>query len=149
MLTADGLAAGKGVLILEDLAGAEAELKAMLDGKFGEASANVVIEEFLPGIEVSVFILTDGKSYLIFPEAKDYVETYDIDFTAPKFDASGNKTANARITVVHNGVKIHDNVELPKGTGAGGSRPEVAKGPILFQGHGNPTAYRNVWLVEK
>ena len=76
-------------------------------------------------------------------------QTYDIDFTAPKFDSSGKKIANARITVIHNGVKIHDNVELPKGTGAGGSRPEVAKGPIIFQGHGNPTAYRNVWLVEK
>lgn len=76
-------------------------------------------------------------------------QTYDIDFTAPKFDSDGKKTANARITIVHNGVKIHDNVELPKGTGAGGSRPEVPKGPIIFQGHGNPTAYRNVWLVEK
>ena len=76
-------------------------------------------------------------------------QTYDIDFTAPKFDSDGKKTANARISIVHNGVKIHDKVELPKGTGAGGSRPEVPKGPIIFQGHGNPTAYRNVWLVEK
>ncbi len=76
-------------------------------------------------------------------------QTYDIDFTAPTFDAAGEKTANARITVVHNGVKIHDDVELPKGTGAGGTRPEVARGPILFQGHGNPTAFRNVWLIEK
>lgn len=72
VLKADGLAAGKGVLILENLDEAEQELKAMLDGKFGKASSNVVIEEFLPGIEVSVFVLTDGKSYLIFPEAKDY-----------------------------------------------------------------------------
>ena len=72
VLKADGLAAGKGVLILEDLQEAEKELKTMLEGKFGEASSNVVIEEFLPGIEVSVFVLTDGKSYLIFPEAKDY-----------------------------------------------------------------------------
>ncbi len=76
-------------------------------------------------------------------------QTYDIDFTAPTFDAAGEKTASARITVVHNGVKIHDNVELPKGTGAGGGREEVARGPILFQGHGNPTAFRNVWLVER
>jgi len=76
-------------------------------------------------------------------------QTYDIDFTAPKFDPSGRKVANARITVIHNGVKIHDNVELPKGTGAGSKRPEVPKGPIVFQGHGNPIAYRNVWVVEK
>ena len=76
-------------------------------------------------------------------------QSYDIDFTAPKFDAEGKKTANARITVELNGVKIHDDVELPKGTGAGGSRPEVAKGPIIFQGHGNPVAFRNVWILEK
>ncbi|MFC2080684.1 phosphoribosylamine--glycine ligase [Bacteroidota bacterium] len=72
VLKADGLAAGKGVLILENLEEAKQELKTMLEGKFGDASANVVIEEFLPGIEVSVFVLTDGKSYKIFPEAKDY-----------------------------------------------------------------------------
>jgi phosphoribosylamine--glycine ligase len=72
VLKADGLAAGKGVLILEDYNEAARELKEMLEGKFGDASSNVVIEEFLPGIEVSVFVLTDGKSYLILPEAKDY-----------------------------------------------------------------------------
>ena len=72
VLKADGLAAGKGVLILESLEEAKQELKLMLEGKFGTASSNVVIEEFLPGIEVSVFVLTDGKSYLMFPEAKDY-----------------------------------------------------------------------------
>lgn len=72
VLKADGLAAGKGVLILESLEEATRELREMLDGKFGAASSNVVIEEFLPGIEVSVFVLTDGKSYLMFPEAKDY-----------------------------------------------------------------------------
>lgn len=72
VLKADGLAAGKGVLILNDLEEAEAELKSMLDGKFGEASATVVIEEFLSGIELSVFVMTDGQSYLLLPEAKDY-----------------------------------------------------------------------------
>ncbi len=76
-------------------------------------------------------------------------QTYDIDFTAPKFDKDGKKIANTRITIVHNGVKIHHDVEMPIGTGAGAKRPEVAKGPIIFQGHGNPTAYRNVWLAEK
>ncbi|MFC2120145.1 phosphoribosylamine--glycine ligase [Bacteroidota bacterium] len=72
VLKADGLAAGKGVLILDDLCDAENELKAMLGGKFGAASDKVVIETFLEGIELSVFILMDGKSYKIFPEAKDY-----------------------------------------------------------------------------
>ncbi len=73
VLKADGLAAGKGVIISESIEEAKSELKAMLDdAKFGEASAQVVIEEFLDGIELSVFILTDGKSYKILPEAKDY-----------------------------------------------------------------------------
>lgn len=73
VLKADGLAAGKGVLICERLDDAKLELKAMLaDAKFGEASSVVVIEEFLKGIELSVFVLTDGKSYKILPEAKDY-----------------------------------------------------------------------------
>jgi phosphoribosylamine--glycine ligase len=72
VLKADGLAAGKGVLICDTFNEAEAKLKEMLQGKFGDASKNVVIEEYLAGIEISVFILTDGESYLMFPEAKDY-----------------------------------------------------------------------------
>jgi phosphoribosylamine---glycine ligase len=73
VLKADGLAAGKGVLILNDLNEAKAELKLMLvDAKFGEASTKVVIEEFLDGIELSCFVLTDGKHYKILPTAKDY-----------------------------------------------------------------------------
>ncbi|PBQ31150.1 phosphoribosylamine--glycine ligase [Sphingobacteriaceae bacterium] len=73
VLKADGLAAGKGVLIIESLEEAKSELKNMLvDSKFGEASNKVVIEEFLKGIELSVFVLTDGKSYKILPAAKDY-----------------------------------------------------------------------------
>lgn len=73
VLKADGLAAGKGVLILNDLNEAKKELKAMIsDAKFGAASAKVVIEEFLHGIELSVFVLTDGKSYKLLPAAKDY-----------------------------------------------------------------------------
>ena len=75
-------------------------------------------------------------------------QTYDITFTAAKF-ADGKKTANARITVVHNGVKIHDEVELPKGTGAGARRKEAPAGPILLQGHGNPVRYRNIWIVPR
>ena len=73
VLKADGLAAGKGVLILQDLAEAQKELRSMLvDAKFGQASSKVVIEEFLDGIELSCFVLTDGKSYKILPTAKDY-----------------------------------------------------------------------------
>lgn len=72
VLKADGLAAGKGVLILDDLAEAKKELGDMLKGMFGEASKTVVIEEFLDGIECSVFVLTDGESYKVLPVAKDY-----------------------------------------------------------------------------
>ena len=72
VLKADGLCAGKGVLILPTLEEAKKELKEMLGGMFGTASSRVVIEEFLDGIECSVFVLTDGKNYKILPEAKDY-----------------------------------------------------------------------------
>jgi len=72
VLKADGLAAGKGVLILSDVATAKTEFSAMLDGKFGAASAKVVIEDFLDGIEFSVFVLTDGTDYKVLPIAKDY-----------------------------------------------------------------------------
>lgn len=72
VLKADGLAAGKGVLILDDIETAKEELAAMLDGKFGDASARVVIEEFLSGVEMSAFVITDGKDYVLLPEAKDY-----------------------------------------------------------------------------
>ena len=72
VLKADGLAAGKGVLILEDIEEAKTELENMLSGKFGSASETVVIEEFLDGIELSVFVLTDGKNYKVLPTAKDY-----------------------------------------------------------------------------
>ena len=73
VLKADGLAAGKGVLILSDLEEAKTELRNMLvDAKFGQASSKVVIEEFLDGIELSCFVLTDGKSYKVLPTAKDY-----------------------------------------------------------------------------
>ncbi len=72
VLKADGLAAGKGVLIIDDLDEAKQSLKEMFDGKFGNASATVVIEEFMKGIEVSYFVLTDGTNYVLLPEAKDY-----------------------------------------------------------------------------
>lgn len=79
VLKADGLAAGKGVVILTDLVAAKSMLKEMLKGKFGKSSSKVVIEEYLDGIEVSVFVLTDGKSYKLLPEAKDYKRIGDGD----------------------------------------------------------------------
>ncbi|GHV22729.1 hypothetical protein FACS189428_5210 [Clostridia bacterium] len=72
VLKVDGLAAGKGVLIIDNLEEAVRELNAMLDGSFGKAGETVVIEEFLSGIECSVFVMTDGTHYKILPEAKDY-----------------------------------------------------------------------------
>jgi phosphoribosylamine---glycine ligase len=72
VLKADGLAAGKGVVIVDNIQDATQELSAMLGGKFGEAGRKVVIEQFLKGIELSVFVITDGKSYKLLPEAKDY-----------------------------------------------------------------------------
>jgi len=74
-------------------------------------------------------------------------QTYDIYFTAARFDDAGMKTANARITVVHNGVVIHNNVSLENKTG-GGSQEGPQPLPILFQNHGNPVEFRNVWLVD-
>lgn len=72
VLKADGLAAGKGVIIPDTIEQSLSELKGMFDGRFGQAGNTVVIEEFLSGIELSVFVLTDGKDYLLLPEAKDY-----------------------------------------------------------------------------
>lgn len=75
-------------------------------------------------------------------------QTYDIDFTAARYDDSGNKTENARITVRHNGVLIQDNVELPNGTPGG--RPDgMGVEGLFLQDHGNPVVFRNIWVVEK
>ena len=74
-------------------------------------------------------------------------QTYDIDFTAPEFNGD-KKIKNARITIRHNGVLIHDDFELKKGTGNGAKKPQLAKGPIYFQSHGNPVQFRNVWATE-
>ena len=80
VLKADGLAAGKGVLIIKDLSEAKQELNAMLaESKFGQASQTVVIEEFLEGVELSIFTLTDGNNYVVLPEAKDYKRIHDGD----------------------------------------------------------------------
>lgn len=76
-------------------------------------------------------------------------QTYDIDFTAARFDAAGKKTANARMTVKHNGVVIHDNVEVPKTTTAAPNKEGPEPGFLHLQDHGNPVRYRNVWAVKK
>jgi hypothetical protein len=74
-------------------------------------------------------------------------QTYDIDFQAPEFDGA-EKVKNARLTVYHNGVLIHNDVELLTGTGNGAKQPQLASGPVLFQNHANPVIYRNVWATE-
>lgn len=73
-------------------------------------------------------------------------QTYDITFTAPEFDAAGNKTKNARIHVLHNGIVIHNDVELASGTPGGISDKEAAAGPLLLQDHSNPVRFRNIWF---
>jgi 3-keto-disaccharide hydrolase len=73
-------------------------------------------------------------------------QTYDIDFTAPQFDSAGAKLKNARVTVRHNGVVIHDDFELPQQT-PGGLKDEGPTGPLKLQDHGNPVAFRNIWIV--
>jgi hypothetical protein len=77
-------------------------------------------------------------------------QTYDVEFTAAKFDKDGKKIANAVVTVRHNGVTVHDSLELKGATPGGGFKTEVpAPGPFYLQGHGNPVVYRNVWVVAK
>lgn len=76
-------------------------------------------------------------------------QTYDVDFTAAKYDNSGKKTADARMTVKHNGVLIHDNVAVPKATRAAPVAEGADPGPIYLQDHGNPIRFRNIWVVEK
>ena len=77
-------------------------------------------------------------------------QTYDIDFTAAKYDAAGKKTANAKVSVKHNGVLIHENVEIPNTTGSAPVKDEAnTPGPIFLQNHGNPVRYRNIWVVKK
>ncbi|WP_166821454.1 3-keto-disaccharide hydrolase [Thalassoroseus pseudoceratinae] len=76
-------------------------------------------------------------------------QTYDIDFTAPKFDSTGKKTANARMTVRHNGVLIQNDVEIPGPTRAAPNKEDANGGPVFIQNHGNPLRFRNVWVIEK
>ena len=93
----------------------------------------------------STYRQTSPKLNMCYPPLR--WQTYDINFTAPKWDADGKKTANAHVTVRHNGVVVQDNTELPTKTGAG--KPEgVEPGPIQLQEHHNPVFYRNIWIVE-
>jgi hypothetical protein len=93
-----------------------------------------------------IYTISKPKLNMCFPPLS--WQTYDIDFTAARYDAEGKKTQNAKATVKLNGVVVQDNVEIPKPTGGG--RPETPEpGPIQLQGHGNPVFYRNVWIVEK
>jgi hypothetical protein len=75
-------------------------------------------------------------------------QTYDFDFTAPKFDNDGKKTTNARVTLRHNGVVIYEDLEIPNLT-PGGRASEGPTGPLMLQNHGNPVVFRNIWVVEK
>jgi hypothetical protein len=75
-------------------------------------------------------------------------QTYDIDFRAPRFDAQGNKTANARMTVSHNGVVIHEDLDVPGQTGGGDGANLDKPGPLLLQDHGNPVQFRNIWVLQ-
>jgi len=76
-------------------------------------------------------------------------QTYDVDFTAAKFDDAGKKVANARMTVRHNGVLIHDDVDIPKSTTASPLKEGPEPGPLYLQDHGNPVRYRNIWVIPK
>ncbi|MCB1232819.1 MAG: DUF1080 domain-containing protein [Verrucomicrobiae bacterium] len=94
-----------------------------------------------------IYKVSEPKQNLCYPPLR--WQTYDVDFTGAKFDAEGKKTANAIITVKHNGYPIHENLEIPGPTGGARSQDENGPGPIFLQDHGNPVRYRNIWVVKK
>ncbi len=94
-----------------------------------------------------IYEIRDPSVNMCFPPLQ--WQTYDVDFTAAKFDDSGKKTANVRMTVLHNGVRIHDNIEVPRSTRAAPLAEGPEPGFIHLQNHGNPVRYRNIWVVEK
>ncbi|MCB1061676.1 MAG: DUF1080 domain-containing protein [Verrucomicrobiae bacterium] len=94
-----------------------------------------------------IYKVAEPKQNLCYPPLR--WQTYDVDFTAAKFDAEGKKTANAKITVKLNGFAIHENLEIPGLTGGARLKDEVGPGPIFLQNHGNPVRYRNIWVVTK
>ncbi|MBL9115237.1 MAG: DUF1080 domain-containing protein [Verrucomicrobiaceae bacterium] len=92
-----------------------------------------------------IYMVAKPKVNMCYPP--EQWQTYDIDFTAPRFDDKGAKLTNALITVIHNGVVIHDKVEVPNPTTASPLRDEGPTGPIHLQNHGNPVRFRNFWVV--
>jgi hypothetical protein len=94
-----------------------------------------------------IYTVAKPKVNMCFPPLS--WQTYDIDYEAAKWDAAGGKTSPARITVRHNGVLIHDKVEVGKATTSAGRQDGPEPGPIQLQNHGNPVFYRNIWIVEK
>ena len=111
VLKADGLAGGKGVIITKDLQEAEESLEKLLAGQFGAASENVLIEEFLDGIELSVFVLTDGEAYVILPEAKDYKRIGEAD-TGPNTGGMG-AVSPVSFADAHFMKKVEDKIIVP------------------------------------
>jgi phosphoribosylamine---glycine ligase len=139
VLKADGLAAGKGVLILDDLDEAKNELRSMImDNKFGSAGTTVVIEEFLDGIELSMFVLTDGLNYLILPEAKDYKRIGEQD----KGLNTGGMGAVSPVSFADAGFKTKVEQRIIKPTIAGLLKENISYSGFLFIGlmnvNGNP-----------
>lgn len=94
-----------------------------------------------------IYTIRDPSTNMCFPPLA--WQTYDIDFTAAKYDADGKKTADAKMTVKHNGVVIHKDVPLPKTTTAAPVAEGPQPGPLYLQDHGNPIRFRNIWIVEK
>jgi len=94
-----------------------------------------------------IYTIAKPKVNMCYPPLR--WQTYDVEFTAAKYDSAGNKTANARITVRHNGVLIHDDQELSHSTTASPMKEGPEPGPIYLQSHGNPVFYRNIWIVKK
>jgi len=94
-----------------------------------------------------IYQVAEPRQNLCYPPLR--WQTYDIDFTAARFDAAGNKTAPAKVTVRHNGFLIHENLEIPGPTGGARLKDEKGPGPLYLQNHGNPVRYRNIWMVKK
>ncbi|MDZ4684595.1 MAG: DUF1080 domain-containing protein, partial [Planctomycetaceae bacterium] len=94
-----------------------------------------------------IYEISDPKLNMCLPPLA--WQTFDIDFTAAKYDADGKKTADARITVRHNGVVVQKDVALPRGTRAAPVKEGPEPGPLYLQDHGNPIRFRNIWVVEK
>jgi hypothetical protein len=104
----------------------------------------------LPGVDNEcggIYKTAEPAQNLCYPPLR--WQTYDVEFTAAKFDEAGNKVANAKASVKHNGFVIHENLELPAPTGGAQKKDEKGPGPLHLQNHGNPVRYRNIWLVKK